>query len=51
MKQTILQIANESDFTIKEMEVDRDHIHLMIESEPKLSPLQIIRKLKQNVFG
>ncbi|CAK0773844.1 transposase [Gammaproteobacteria bacterium] len=47
MKQTMIQIAKESDFSIKEIEVDCDHIHLMIESEPKLSPLQIVRRLKQ----
>ena len=35
------------DFVIKEMEVDKDHIHLMIESEPKVSPLMIVRVLKQ----
>lgn len=41
------RIAEKSDFTIKEMEVERDHIHLMVESVPKLSPLQIVRRLKQ----
>ena len=35
------------DFEIKEMEVDKDHIHMMIESVPKISPLQIVRVLKQ----
>ena len=29
------------------MEVDKDHIHFMIFSEPKVSPLQIVRILKQ----
>ncbi len=29
------------------MEVDKNHLHIMIESQPKLSPLQIIRDLKQ----
>lgn len=29
------------------MEVDKDHIHLMIDSVPKLSPLMIVRILKQ----
>jgi len=29
------------------MEVDKDHIHLMIDSVPKLSPLMIVRVLKQ----
>ena len=47
MKQIMLDIASTSDFSIDEMEVDEDHIHLLIESVPKLSPLQIVRKLKQ----
>jgi putative transposase len=47
MKSAMLKIAEKSNFRIKEMETDRDHIHLMIESVPKLSPLQIVRRLKQ----
>ncbi|MFC0903720.1 transposase [Clostridium sp. MT-14] len=30
-----------------EMEVDKDHTHFMIDSEPKSSPLMIVRVLKQ----
>ena len=29
------------------MEVDKDHIHFMISSVPKTSPLRIVRVLKQ----
>jgi len=47
MKSAMFRIAEKSDFTIKEMEIERDHIHLMVESVPKLSPLQIVRRLKQ----
>jgi putative transposase len=47
IKNLVLEIAEHSDFVISELEVDKDHLHLMIESEPKLSPLQIVRKLKQ----
>ncbi len=32
---------------IEVMETNKDHIHMMICSEPKLSSLQIVRKLKQ----
>ena len=46
-KKLMIDIAEQSNFEISEMEVDNDHIHLMIESEPKLSPLQIVRRLKQ----
>ena len=47
MKDIMQDIAERSDFDIKEIEVDQDHIHLLIESVPKISPLQIVRKLKQ----
>lgn len=29
------------------MESDKDHIHLLIDYEPKVSILQIVRRLKQ----
>lgn len=29
------------------METDEDHIHLLIQADPKISPLQIVRVLKQ----
>ena len=47
VKSIMLDIADKSDFTIKEIETDKDHIHMLVESVPKLSPLQIVRKLKQ----
>ena len=47
VKQIIYDISKRYDFDIKEMEVDKDHIHMMISSVPKISPLQIVRVLKQ----
>ena len=47
IKELIFEIAKRSDFDISEMEVDKDHIHLMVDSVPKISPLQIVRRLKQ----
>lgn len=47
IKQIMFDISKKYDFVIKEMEVDKDHIHMMIESVPKVSPLQIVRVLKQ----
>lgn len=47
VKQMMYDISKKHDFEIKEMEVDKDHIHMMIESVPKISPLQIVRVLKQ----
>ena len=43
----MFDISKNYDFVIKEMETDKDHVHLMVESVPKLSPLMIVRILKQ----
>lgn len=47
LKQIMIDISNESNFEIMEMETDKDHIHFLIKSEPKVSVLSIVRKLKQ----
>jgi putative transposase len=47
VKRIMYDISKRYDFDIKEMEVDKDHIHMMISSVPKISPLQIVRVLKQ----
>ncbi|WP_292390336.1 IS200/IS605 family transposase [Methanosarcina sp. UBA5] len=47
LKLTVADIEKESDFEILEMETDKDHIHLLVKSEPKVSILSIVRKLKQ----
>jgi len=47
LKQILHNIASKSDFDILEMECDKDHIHLLIESYPKISILSIVRRLKQ----
>ncbi len=47
INQKFLQIADRSDFDIELMESDKDHIHLLIDYEPKVSILQIVRRLKQ----
>ena len=41
------EIAAESDFAIVQMEVDQDHIHCLVKSEPRIAPLAMVRKLKQ----
>jgi putative transposase len=46
-KEFMYEISEKYDFNILEMEVDKDHLHIMFERQPKLSPLQIIRVLKQ----
>ncbi|WP_156151175.1 IS200/IS605 family transposase [Methanosarcina sp. WWM596] len=47
LKQIRIDISKESNFEILEMETDKDHIHFLIKSEPKVSVLSIVRKLKQ----
>lgn len=47
MKNTFSVIAEKSSFSISMMEVDIDHIHIMVLSSPNLSPTQIVRRLKQ----
>ena len=47
IKQIIKDISYKYDFDILEIEVDKDHIHILVDSEPKLSPLMMVRVLKQ----
>lgn len=47
MKQIMHNIADMSNFYIEVMETDKDHLHMMARSEPELSLLQIVRRLKQ----
>ena len=47
MKKIMRHISEMSDFDIEVMETDKNHLHMMVRIEPKLSPLQIVRRLKQ----
>ena len=47
MKSDMIRISKTSKFKIQEIEVDKDHIHLLIDSIPQISGAQIVRKLKQ----
>lgn len=40
-------ISTKSDFIIETMEVDQDHIHILVSSFPNISAFQIMRKPKQ----
>jgi putative transposase len=46
IKSSIKSIKNKN-FNILEMESDLDHIHLLIQSNPQISPSQIIKIIKQ----
>jgi putative transposase len=47
VKASLITIASKSQFQISEMEVDNDHLHLMIDSNPEISISQIVRRIKQ----
>ena len=47
MKKIFEEISEKSDFSFETMEVDQDHIHCLVKSEPRISPLAIVRRLKQ----
>ena len=47
IKDIMYDVANEYAFSILEIEVDSDHIHLLIRYNPIQSILQIVRLMKQ----
>jgi putative transposase len=47
LKESLTALSSKSEFTIVEMEVDNDHLHLMVDLEPTVSISQIVRRLKQ----
>lgn len=47
IKQILNDIAKEKDFEIIEMEVDKDHIHLLLKYPPTKSILDVVRLFKQ----
>lgn len=52
LKTKIKQIEDRSDFRIEFVETDKDHVHLLVDYTPKVSILQIVRRLKQETaFG
>ena len=47
MKQIFNEISEEHNVNILEMEVDKDHIHLLVQYNPTQSILEIVRLFKQ----
>jgi len=46
MKAIIQKIGYDYDFDIVELEIPEDHIHMVVRSEPKLSPSKIMQVIK-----
>lgn len=47
LNRKINEIADRSNFDVELMEVDKDHIHILVDYEPNISIVQIVRRLKQ----
>jgi len=47
IKAILKDISKEKKFKIVTMEVDKDHIHLLVSYNPILSVVEIVRHLKQ----
>jgi putative transposase len=47
IKKQVIDISNDSDFTVEEIEIDKDHIHMLITIGTKYSIGQYVRRIKQ----
>ncbi len=47
VKSLFEEIGARSNFSFETMEVDQDHMHCLVKSEPGISPLAIVRRWKQ----
>lgn len=47
IKQIFYDIAEEKDFNVIEMEIDTDHIHILVQYTPTKSILEVVRLFKQ----
>jgi len=48
IKDVLQKCTEKQDFNILKVETDKDHVHLLVQSEPKVSPLRIVKTLKGN---
>ena len=47
LKQAVLDISEKSDFSVEEIEIDKDHIHILLRIYPRYSIGQHVRRIKQ----
>ena len=46
LKEICLEVSEELNFAIKEMECERDHIHLLIDVDPQLGVHKAVKRMK-----
>ena len=46
LKGMIRKVAYDYDMKVEEIEVPKDHVHMVIKAEPKMSPSEIMRTIK-----
>ena len=46
MRQIFEEIATKSDCSFETLEVDQDHLHCLVKSKPRLSPVAIVRETR-----
>lgn len=46
LKEVLIQKSSEIEVSIESMEIMPDHVHLFVSAPPKVSPHQIVKKLK-----
>lgn len=46
LKEIISEVANKYDFEVMEMEVAKDHVHLLIDCNPKFGIAECVKKIK-----
>ena len=47
VKQFLYDITRKYEYTIIQMETDKDHVHILLEYSPKVSVSDIVKQLKQ----
>lgn len=48
IKNALLELSQRSGFSIEQMEVDQDHIHILMTISPRYSVSQHVRRIKQH---
>ena len=48
VKLKIVEIASHSEFTVEEIEVDKDHIHILLTISPTICVASYVRRIKQS---